>query len=928
MREDGHTWTLNDLFAALFRPAEGESPVIRQPVRPLREALFALFLPDALVRQYADKSKSNLTWFFNDDPRNKSVRRSLAALLRQDAQAVADETHRKCHEALWPRPGHAVFDAKALRAVLGEVRLPAALDGRLHITRPADGGQPSRLDVFFDADEAGALARMLLTLAVAGDVPAETVAALWRGEGGDCDFLSGDATLAGSIRYCRMLDLRGRRERAFQGYEHVARQLDRPAQTLDESVLYCRLGEMLFTGEGCARDEKEALRYDELGLLDENPRSYWQLGRHASGTPARQAMERAAELGYIPAIRELGDAWYSGSARLAALRNLESARRCFQRGLGMPGADGAYCAFMLGQIYEAQGERASAVNAYRVAQESGSAEATERLARLDWMLDTPQPTAQAQPRRAAAGEKGYCLTNACTGCNRAFLEGLRGSWDVTVCGEGSAPVPGAHISALAPDRALRELAQGVFWGGAPQFPPLDIALMSADWRQNLRHAVALLGELQRMAQQLGDRAWDLVDAVSVYVLAEHDYAALLLDAAFAGMGELYFRVRLCDPALDAADGLFAAAPLFMPRLRAPSDTVTALKIVGCGDAAMAALRRALALPMPAGMLSVDVFGAGAEAMGRRFRQRCPGAVSTPQLLGAVPAFHEANPEEALPEDLLDGNYYVIATPDDALNLTLAARLRGALMRRDPEAERRPFIAVYAPQPLESWLAASLPAGPETGKGGGWWSQYELFPFGSTAMYAQDALRDDALEKRARQAHMLFIGLPNTRDARHAAMGSYYRRQFNRDTARATAAGLVYRAHLAGIDLPGWRLYGAAGEAARLGPAYSQWLKEGDHLQTAVWDEHDRRNRVLIALGWQGASPEDVAAWVRRGNPGHRLYPARLDPFICPNEALEGGERARQVRDAVRARFPERSVADPRRDEEASVRDTETMLGEV
>ena len=31
------------------------------------------------------------------------------------------------------------------------------------------------------------------------------------------------------------------------------------------------------------------------------------------------------------------------------------------------------------------------------------------------------------------------------------------------------------------------------------------------------------------------------------------------------------------------------------------------------------------------------------------------------------------------------------------------------------------------------------------------------------------------------------------------------------------------------------------------------------------------------------------AYVRRGNPGHILHPARLNPFICPWEALEAGE---------------------------------------
>ena len=196
MRADWHIDTLNDLFAALFRPAEGAGPVIRQPRRPLREELFALFFPDALVAQYADKSKSNLTWFFNSDPRNKSVRRSLIALLCEDPQGVVDEVHRKCHEALWPRPGYPVFDAAALREVLGAVR--ACSD----VVRAGDDGRPSRLDVFFDVDEAGALARMLLTLAVAPDAPADLPGELWRGDtGGDCAFLSGDTSIEGSIRY-------------------------------------------------------------------------------------------------------------------------------------------------------------------------------------------------------------------------------------------------------------------------------------------------------------------------------------------------------------------------------------------------------------------------------------------------------------------------------------------------------------------------------------------------------------------------------------------------------------------------------------------------------------------------------------------------------------------------------------------------------
>lgn len=900
---------MNDLFAALFRPSEGEPPVIREPQRPLREALFALFFPAALVGQFEGKSKSNLTWFFTSDARNKSVRRALVALLRESPRATVDETHRKCHAALWPRPGQPVFDGGALRRVLGDARVPDGLESRVHILEGV-GGAPGRLDVFFDVDEAAALARVLLTLAVAGDAPADALEAVWLPEVGDCDFMRGDDSVAGRIRYCRMLDLQGRSEKAFEGYERLAKQLGRPAETVDEAAMYCRLGEMLFTGEGCLRDEKSAQACDRLGCLDAYPRAWHQLSRHTTGTPAREALEHAADLGYGPAIRELGEAWYSGSVRLACVRNPETARRVFQRGMTLPGGDGAWCAFMLGQIHEAQNERAAAVNAYRVAQEGGSAEAAERLARLDWVVG-PQPAAAEKPQAGAL--MGYCLVNGDEGCNRRFIQGLAGRWQVTRCGD-------------APEQALRELARGVYWGGAPAFPALVIALLSEDRRNNVLQAVALLGALRQLAEALGDRAWDLVDAVRLYVLADHDAAAPLLDAAFAGMGELYFQLRLCDPALDAADRLLAGAPLFLPRLRMAEDAPVRLKLIGCGDVAMALLRRAMALPVPAGAeVTVDVYGAGADAMRRRLLQSCPGLRDAGGLCAPLPRFHECPPEEGLldamdgADGLAVGNYFAVAAGEDALNLRLGMLLRGELLRRNLNADRQPFIAVHTADPVAGWLGGSLPAGPEG-------SQYDLTPFGMLDMYAPQALENDVLERRARQAHMLFIGAPNTRDARHAAMGGYYRRQLGRDTARLIALALPYRMHLAGISLAGWRLYGVPEEEARLGDDYARWLKDREHLQAALRDEHDRRNRMLLSLGWSPATPEDVAGYVGRGNPGHLLHAARLDPFICPFEALEDGELLKKVRDIVRTRFPEKSVPDPRRDEEASVRDTGAILG--
>ena len=315
-------------------------------------------------------------------------------------------------------------------------------------------------------------------------------------------------------------------------------------------------------------------------------------------------------------------------------------------------------------------------------------------------------------------------------------------------------------------------------------------------------------------------------------------------------------------------------------------------------------------------------------MERRFRQLCPGlSVAGEALAGRLPRFHECAPEEALsgaPEGLAEGDYYVVTAGDDGLNLRLGALLQGMLLRNHLEDGYEPFIAVHTAHPEAQWLAGSLPAGAEAASAA-WCCQYELYPFGALDMYAPRQLQSDALERRAQQVHMLFIGAPNTRDARHAAMASYYRRQSVRDSARLTALALPYRMHLAGLDLSGWRLYGVPEEERRLGAEYTRWLKQGDNLQSALRDEHLRRCRALMSLGWVPAAPEDVAAYVRRGNPGHIFYPARLDPFICPWEALEDGALLRQLREIVRARFPEKTVPDPRRDEEASLKDTESML---
>ena len=941
--------TLNDLFYALFKAGDGEEPVVRGRQKLVREETFRLLFPEELCGQYLDRSKSNLTWFFNDDRRNKAVKRALIALMEKDLRACVDSVHQKCRELLWPLGQHAAFEPAALRDVLCSVRLRGSLNAKWHIVPLDAASRDSHLDAFLEADASAALARMVLTLSVASDAPEELVARLWSADPQAAyDFLRRDETLEGQIRYSRMLDLEGRRAEAFEGFERVARKLNRPARTPDESRMYGRMGEMLFAGDGHFRDEQAARRYFALGCLEENPRSYYLLAAHTDGVEAREAMEKAAQLGCAPALRELGNAYYSGSVRMGVERDPARARHCFRRGMSGADEDAAYCAYMLGHLYEEENDRDSALSAYRIARENGSAEAADRLAALDWAFAV-ESAEKAEP--AADGPTSYCLLNGLAGGCRAFLEGLRGRWETEACAPGATAAPeGVRLRGDSPAAALAELLPRLYPAGGGEYPRLAVALLSDDPRANLSDAVAALGEMRAHASLLREDAPRMADSLDVYVLAEHDGASAMLDAALAGLSGLCFRVRLCDPAWDAADELFSRAPLFLPCLQSPEDGRVRMNVIGTGSAAMAVLRRAVSLPMPEEAdLSVCVFGEDSDSMQERFAELCPGVETAPPAVrrlrptfasigyegglsaslrrlrrsqgGGVAGENAVSTEE---ERLGRGNYYVVATDDDDRNIRLALMLRRELLKLTPTFDNLPFIAVYVRDGALGWLAGSMDAGPNAARSRRY-GQYDLFPFGMLSMYGCDRLDNDLIESRARRAHLLYAGRTADADARRAAMASYYRRQYERDSSRATAIALIYRLYQAGIALGNWRLYGLAAEEERLGAAYTAYLQDPAHLADAVRREHEHWNCVMLSLGWESATPLQTAAYVQRGNPGHQLYLGRMHPYICPWQALQDGELVREVRRAVQERFPERDVRDPREADEAAVRCTELLM---
>lgn len=910
-------YNLNDLFYALFHAEEKQTAVIAGfPGKLNREDYFQMFFPEELCRPYLEKTKANLTWFFNNDVKNKAIKNTLRSMLKNGTQPVVAAVHQKCKTVLYPQGQHPAFDRGRLWQVLDMVVISANLNARLRIKKQAANpeGEQYALPAFFEADPSAALARMILTLALlppkaeadTGLVP--LLGRLWQiGQRDEQEPDCGD--IPGRVRYGNMLYLSGNHEKAFAVYESIANFLGRPAQTQEESAMYCRMGQMLSSGDGHCQDKAAARGYLEKGCHDGNPESFYLLAKLCQGEKARALLEKAAELGSAPARRELGNAWYYGTRGEASL---QKALEWFSRVDDGTSADFAYCAYMRGRILEELSDQKAAVQMYRMSAEAGNAEA---LRRLDEMSVFPEaaPDGRTQPD---GGPQRYCWTNAMTGDNIHFAASLSESWQVV-----SGPENGT----------LAALVGQLYSPEAGEFPELVIALLSADQDDNLLRAVDALKTLEIQARALGTRKRDMARKIMIYVEAEFEYASLMLDAAYASVRSVTIALRLCDPARDSADALFASAPLFLPCLRDPDAEKVHLVILGTSDTAMAVVQRAISMPLSEKHpVTISVIGENAGDMERAFQEKCPGVYSAaPGIRRSIPVFRECalgsgeitallreqkqsrmSQKKPAGNDIASllerGNYFVIATDSDKRNIRLGTCLRTELLKLYPSFANLPFIAVHVHDGTIARLAANLSVQSKS-RAYCWYTRYDLFCFGSSEQYTCRNLREDLIEKRSRAVHLLYAG---NSQPEYLAMESYYRRQYNRDSSRAAALYLGCCLYLAGIALPDWRLYGSPEEAA-LAPRYRAWAGQQENAALAARLEHERWNCYMLASGWEQASVSQVETYVMRGNPSHQLYLGKLHPFLCPWEELASGGLLEQITQILRSRLPEATVTDPR-----------------
>lgn len=914
-QHENNPYTLKYLFHRLLCGTKTEAPVVMGYGKLRRPELLQMFFSEPLYASYGDQL-SQITWFLNGDERNKSIRSSLIGLLRQDCQSVLRDMQQRCREILWPGGQHPAFDRQRLYRLLCSVRFNfrGKRKWRIIPETSTDMEEDYYLPIFFGVDVASALARTILTLAIAFDAEDNLILQIWSAEI-DIEPAHDDMTVEEMYQRGRILYLDGRREQAFGIFEQAAAKLACPAQTVQESMLYCQLASMLLVGEGHYQDRTSALHYLQLAKLAAYPQSFYLLAHSMAPTEAFALLTQAAELGHAKAITEVGNAYFYGNREYGCAEDKSQALTWFMRNIDAENVEHTYSAFMAAQCYEARGDVQRAAQFYQVAQAQGHPESYKRLASMKLLSSHPDAGAIQAPR---SGETLVCFMNAQTGYNRSFRKSLPAHCRI-------------HVAENVAEEIASQTDALLLRADAPK--EILVVVLSADQEDNLQQTISLLSVLYQMVLDHPEREQEIVQRVRIFVMAQQQHAERVLDASFSGISG-YFRVRVCDPCSDAVDELYRTRPIFLPCLQEATLSTVRMLVIGGTRMAMEAVKRAIALPLPAAyQVELHVLCEDAEAAKQAFMADCPGVMTAPLSVRRITpyfhqcattvggihamlrnAWHDAMQNSNLPDEdtgrvLLNSNYYIVVTDDDKQNMDIAIMLRRTLLKADPTFTKLPFIAAATKDATLGGLVGNITVNSDELVRSAQ-DQYGLFSFGVAELYTWQGLLQDVLEERAQRIHLHYCGSPEKHEQQYEAMADYYRRQYNRSSSRAMALGLSYRMFACGFALSNPMFYSVAEKEIALAREFVQWLSVEKNLITAAAVEHERWNCFLLSVGWETASLYQVEAYVKQGVRGHQHHLARLHPFIRSWQELVSGDLLRQVNSAVQRVYPDRMVADP------------------
>lgn len=492
--------------------------------------------------------------------------------------------------------------------------------------------------------------------------------------------------------------------------------------------------------------------------------------------------------------------------------------------------------------------------------------------------------------------------------------------------------------------------------------PLMFLLLNREQERNLKDALAVLETIRNLPEIEPER-------VSIYLTGDEEQLAPLLDTAQEHMDGRIVPVTILDPEKNAAQQLLSRHPLFFAlrdakRIRAYCRTSTYggmsersytlhFVIIGSSRCCEWLLREAFwmttfrDLDLVAIRAKITLIAPDAKAMLDRICSTNPGMADSiclgaadearkPIVLDAKDLRYDSREYAKTVMDAFSDShtscYFAIDSGTDLENLQRAIRLREMVtrvwIRRGTTQELDTPVIAFRCGDSDLANLSKETAVLNENLGAAWYNHYLLIPFGA----ARDddswrRLREDPQEKLSRCIHLQYCGHdspePPSKAFRRAAMESYYRRNYNRESSYEVALSMPYRlfnAHLKKIPRGGvgtidvgmlpehWDIldrdaYWSDAALERFSEAFERAasaLEEatemydgtkdvpGELREIARW-EHERWVRYMISRGWDAATPEQTTDYRRAGNGRWQLYVGRMHPCMIPFQDLRALE---------------------------------------
>lgn len=463
-----------------------------------------------------------------------------------------------------------------------------------------------------------------------------------------------------------------------------------------------------------------------------------------------------------------------------------------------------------------------------------------------------------------------------------------------------------------------------------------------DQMVNLHDALCLL---ESLLENEPEQAEGYYESLEIYLRGQSEFLRPLIDTAVGRMGGRIVPIYIIDDDLWPAQWLLARHPLFYPIRSLPAGDSATLNLVVVGNTRCSEwiVREAFALM---GFINsskdnkdnkddniiceITVIAPCAERLKKSLYFKCPGMsddvkikkLSRPKInfLSCEDSFQNKEIESLLIDCYQQQDascYYVIDTDNDAVNLSLATKLREMIIRKilsvgtRPQEKQQswlnapPPIAFRCRDPFMAHLSKRLVVEMEN-YGNQWYNSFGLIPFGSDMdRYNWQDISGSFYEKVAKNIHLQYnfayhnhILSQEERDRiTREALTDYFRRSYNRESSLSVAISLPYRlfqfeaSSLAGSTKrpipPCWQItdsnaYCSEIQLNALVGQLRDCMNQADRV--AEW-EHDRWSRWMLSRGWKPESIDQALNCHAYGNKRPQLFLARLHPCICAYDEL-------------------------------------------